>query len=222
MDPEFWHQRWEQNQIGFHNPQVNEYLLAHWHEFAAAPGARVLVPLCGKSLDLIWLREQGASVLGVEISQLAVEAFFAEWGVSPRESASGALRCYSAGGVDILCGDFFHLEPVHVEGVSLIYDRAALVALPQLMRPDYGAVLKSLLPAAPQMLVCVDYPQHQMQGPPFAVGEEEVLALYEDTYVVHVLSRQDILARDANTRFRERGLTGMVETVYMLEPRQKS
>jgi len=221
MHPDFWHQRWEQNQIGFHNPQVNEYLLAHWREFAAAPGARVLLPLCGKSLDLLWLREQGASVLGVEISQLAVEAFFAEWGVSPRESASGALRCYSAKGVDILCGDFFHLEPVHVEGVSLVYDRAALVALPQLMRPDYAAVLKSLLPAAPQMLICVDYPQQQMQGPPFAVGEEEVLGLYEDAYEVHVLSRQDVLGRDANARFRERGLSSMVETVYMLEPRQK-
>jgi len=222
MDPEFWHQRWEQNQIGFHNPRVNEYLLAHWREFAADPGERVLVPLCGKSLDLLWLREQGHPVLGVELSQLAVESFFEEWGRSPQESASGALRCYSAGGVDILCGDFFHLEPVHVEGVSLIYDRAALVALPRAMRPDYAAVLKSLLPAAPQMLVCVDYPQQQMQGPPFAVSEDEVLELYEEGYCVNVLSRQDILGREANARFRERGLTSMVETVYLLDPRAKA
>lgn len=220
MHADFWHERWAQNQIGFHSPAINEYLLSHWRDIAGEDQAgRVLVPLCGKSLDMIWLREQGLSVLGVEISQLAVEAFFAEWGRSPRESAAGALRCYSAGGVDILCGDFFHLEPLHVEGIGLIYDRAALVALPREMRPDYAAVLRSLLPRARQMLVCVDYPEAQMQGPPFAVTEDEVMSLYADAYEVAIISRQDILPREANARFRERGLTRLVETAYLLLPR---
>lgn len=218
MNPDFWHQRWAQNQIGFHEDEPNVYLRRFWRDFAGEPPGRVLVPLCGKSLDLRWLAEQGWYVLGVELSQLAVEHFFQEWGRQPREQASAEFRCYSAEGIEILCGDFFHLEPVHLEGVTAVYDRAALVAMPQDLREDYAALLRSLLPDVPQMLVCIDYDQQAMSGPPFSVTPEQVEELYGEKFQIDVLNSSDVL--EDNLRFKQRGLTCMQETVYHLRPRQ--
>ena len=187
-----------------------------WGDIGGFKPGRVLVPMCGKSLDMRWLADKGWSVLGVELSQLAVENFFQEWGRQPREQAAAEFRCYSAGRVEILCGDFFHLEPLHVQGVTALYDRASLVALPADLRADYAAQLRFLLPQVPQMLVCVDYDQEAMNGPPFAVSEEEVRRLYGQAFQVDVLTRGDLLA--SSPRFRERGLSYMEETVYRLLP----
>lgn len=216
MHPDFWHQRWAENQIGFHETEVNLYLQKFWADFGGSKPGRVLVPMCGKSLDMRWLAESGWSVLGVELSQLAVENFFHEWGQQAREQPAAEFRCYSAGKVEILCGDFFHLEPLHVQGVGAVYDRASLVALPADLRAAYAAQLRTLLPQAPQMLVCVDYDQQAMHGPPFAVAEEEVRRLYGQAFQIEVLTRSDVLA--TSPRFRERGLTYMEETVYRLLP----
>lgn len=217
MHPDFWHQRWAQNQIGFHEGQPNVYLRRFWRDFAGQPPGRILVPMCGKSVDMRWLAEQGWYVLGVELSQLAVENFFHEWGRQPREQAAAEFRCYSAEGVEILCGDFFHLEPVHLEGVTAVYDRAALVAMPEELRGSYASLLRSLLPHVPQMLVCVDYDQQAMSGPPFAVSFEQVKALYAEKFDIDVLASSDVI--DDNERFRQRGLTSLCESVYQLRPR---
>lgn len=217
MHPDFWHQRWAQNQIGFHADETNEYLKKFWADFAGKSPGKVLVPMCGKSLDMRWLAEQGWYVLGVELSQLAVENFFKEWGRQPREQASAEFRCYSAEQVEILCGDFFHLEPVHLEGVTAVYDRASLVAMPEDLRSDYAALLGSLLSHVPQLLVCVDYDQHVMNGPPFAVTAAQVEKLYSDKFEIDILTSNDVI--EDNARFKERGLTYMQESVYHLRPR---
>lgn len=216
MKAEFWHQRWAEGQIGFHESAVNRHLREHWMQVAGTGPGRVLVPLCGKSLDMLWLAEQGWSVLGVELSQLAVEAFFREWGRQPREQGAAEFRCYGAGPVEILCGDIFHLEPLHLEGVTAVYDRAALVALPRGMRQRYVQHLAGLLPRASQLLVSVDYEQSAMPGPPFAVSEEEIRWLYGRSHRVGLLERQDML--ESSPRFRERGLERMEESVYRLTP----
>lgn len=215
MEPEFWHKRWESNQIGFHEGQVNAYLARHYADLRLAPGETVFVPLCGKSVDLRWLADQGAHVLGVELSPIAVERFFAEQGLTPRTSKDGALTVWESGPIRLLCGDYFALTPAHIAGVHAVYDRAALIALPPEGRADYVAHLDRLLPGARRtLLVTLEYPQEQMQGPPFSVGEREVHSLFAGARIER-LGIQDVL--DDNPRFREKGLTSLLECVYRIE-----
>jgi thiopurine S-methyltransferase len=215
MEPEFWHQRWASNQIGFHEDQVNAYLTRHYADLGLAPGETVFVPLCGKSVDLRWLADQGARVVGVELSPIAVESFFAEQGLRPRTSKEGAFEVWESGPIRLLCGDYFTLAPEDLAGVHVVYDRAALIALPPESRADYVAHLDRLLPGARRtLLVSLEYPQAQMQGPPFSVAAREVHTLFS-TASVERLGAQDVLAE--NPRFREKGLTRLMECAYRIE-----
>lgn len=214
MEPEFWHQRWTSNQIGFHEGQVNAYLARHYAHLGLSPGETVLVPLCGKSVDLRWLADQGTHVVGVELSQIAVESFFAEQGLTPRTSKEGAFAVWESGPIRLLCGDYFALAPEDLAGVHVVYDRAALIALPAERRADYVTHLDQLLPGARRtLLVTLEYPQEQMQGPPFSVAEREVRALFTDACVER-LGAQDVLAD--HPRFREKGLTRLLECAYLI------
>jgi thiopurine S-methyltransferase len=215
MEPEFWHQRWESNQIGFHEGQVNAYLARHYPHLRLAPGKTVFVPLCGKSVDLRWLADQGAHVLGVELSPIAVESVFAEQGLTPRTRKDGAFTVWESEPIRLLCGDFFALAPADLAGVHAVYDRAALIALPPERRADYVAHLDRLLPGARHtLLVTLEYPQEQMQGPPFSVAKREVYTLFAGARIER-LGTQDVLAD--NPRFREKGLTRLLECAYRIE-----
>lgn len=218
MEKTFWLERWEQNLIGFHQQDINRYLQEHWSYPGLEAGAEVLVPLCGKSRDMCWLGEQGYRVLGVELSRLAVEDFFRDNGLTPHEDQQGAFRRYAAQNITLLCGDFFDLGHSQLEQIQGVYDRAALIALPPAMRARYAAHLSALRPAPVSMLlVTIEYPQEQMNGPPFAVLEPEVRELFEPHWVVELLHQQDILAGES--KFRDRGLTSLVEKIYRLERR---
>lgn len=146
MEPAFWQQRWADNQIGFHQAQVNPYLQTYWPQLQLAPGSRVLVPLCGKSLDLAWLAGQGHRVLGVELSRRAVEDFFREHGLEAEVRQQGAFEVWRSGDVQLWCGDFFALRAEDVADCVGLYDRAAVIALPVQMRARYMQLLSGLLP----------------------------------------------------------------------------
>jgi thiopurine S-methyltransferase len=215
MDPQFWHERWRQNQIGFHQPGVNDHLQRFYRELDLAPGAGVFVPLAGKSLDMVWLRSQGHPVIGVELSSIAVQAFFAENGLSAQCRREGAFEVCEAEGVRLLCGDFFDLSPAELTGVSAAYDRAALIALPADMRARYvDQLVRVLPPDVSILLVTLEYPAGEMQGPPFSVDEAEVRALYAPRFEVRVLAAVDRLP--AEPRFRDKGVHRLEEKVYLL------
>jgi len=218
MEQAFWQQRWQQNQIGFHLDRVNPHLVTYWGDLKLPAGSTVLVPLCGKSLDLLWLANQGHAVIGVECSELAVQAFFDEQKLSYQQGDYRGFRVFKAGNINILQGDYFDLDQELLADVSAVYDRASLVAMPEDMRENYVQKLLQCLPSSSQiMLVTLDYNQQQMAGPPFAVPEQEVTELYAQRYQIKRLYQQDILA--AEQRFRERGLDYLVETVFHLQPR---
>lgn len=218
MKAEFWLERWQRKEIGFHQDEINVHLQEYWNGLQLPAGGEVFVPLCGKSRDMLWLRAQGHRVLGVELSPLAVEDFFLENELKPQVRSAGAFDCWSCDGVSILCGDFFDLEAADLKAVAGVYDRASLVALPQEMRQRYAQHLQRILPAGtPTLLVSMDYAQQEMGGPPFAVSEAEVSSLYGAHYAVERLYTLDVLAE--NPRFRERGLTRLDEVVYRLSPR---
>lgn len=215
MDIQFWHDRWHNNQIGFHQREINRHLRQFWPDLGLAAGSTVFVPLCGKSGDMRWLRACGYRVIGVELSPIAVEAFFAENQLTCSVRQAGPFRISEGDGIQIYCGDFFALQPRHLASAAAVFDRAALIALPPAMRADYaGRMRKLLAPGTPGLLVAFDYPQHEMQGPPFSVGEAEVRALYGSGHAVTRLRRADILAEEPH--FRDRGLTRLHEMVYRL------
>lgn len=215
MQHEFWIERWQQDQIGFHLPTVNPRLLEHVSALPHEAGARVLVPMCGKSLDLVWLAERGVRVVGVELSSLAVAAFFRERGWTPTVTRANAFTRSVAGNVEILCGDFFALDVATVGELHGHYDRAALIALPPSMRAAYAKQLATLLPAAARgLLIAFEYPAHEMQGPPFSVPEVEVRSLFEPAFKVDRLASHDVLKDEP--RMRDRGLSRLQEHVYAI------
>ena len=217
MTPDFWHERWRRGEIGWHQQEVNAYLEAHWPDLGLAAGARVFVPLCGKSLDLIWLADQGHGVIGVELSETAAAAFFAEQAMTPEVSELPGFRRYRGEGIEILCGDVFDLTAEHLAEVAAVFDRAALIALPPEQRARYSAHLQSILPAAVEMLlITFDYDQEGMPGPPFAVGPDELRRLYGARHRIEELAVFDII--QTSPKLRQRGLETAWERVYRLRP----
>ncbi len=215
MEPKFWQERWARNQIGFHLPEVNPYLQRHWPTLALPDGAKVLVPLCGKSLDLMWLASHGLRVMGVELSEQAVEAFFSEQNLTPRISQRGGFKVYQADLIELWCGDFFALEAEMLADCTALYDRAALIALPPLMRAQYAEHLSHLLQRGCQgLLVTLDYEQTQKAGPPFAVTDEEVKVLLGAHWALQVLEEQDVLGE--SWKFVQDGVTRLEERVYRI------
>ena len=213
MEPKFWQERWARNQLGFHLPEVNPYLERHWPSLALAEGAKVLVPLCGKSLDLMWLATQGHRVLGVELSEHAVEAFFSEQSLTPRITQRGVFTVYQADLIEVWCGDFFALDAEVLADCTAVYDRAALIALPPLMRSQYTEQLNNMLrPGCQGLLITLDYDQTQKTGPPFAVTDEEVKVLLGAHWSLQVIEKQDILGE--SWKFVQDGVTGLDERVY--------
>jgi thiopurine S-methyltransferase len=215
MDREFWTARWKNHEIGFHRAEVNPLVAEHWQALGIPPNSGVLVPLCGKSLDLRWLRQRGHRVIGVELSAIAAREFFAEAGETPMCSELPPFEVHETGGIRLLVGDFFDLERRHLEGVEAAYDRAALIALPPELRVRYAKRLSELLPERASLLVVTfEYVAGTMEGPPFSVPEEEVRALYEPAFQVTLLHRGE--AEPAAPRALAKGLESARETVYAL------
>ncbi|MCB1761703.1 MAG: thiopurine S-methyltransferase [Gammaproteobacteria bacterium] len=216
MNPNFWHERWRTHQIGFHQAKINAHLQRFWPELKVPQGSSVLVPLCGKSLDLLWLSSQGVEVLGSEISAVATAAFFAENHLRPTVTRHGRYERWEAAGVTILCGNFFDLHKADLRGCSALYDRASLVALPAAMRTAYADHLSRILPTVSDaLLISMEYPQSQMQGPPFSVSREEVHNLYQHRFRIRELDSIDLLTDQQ--QFRQKGVTRLVERVYHLQ-----
>ena len=215
MQPEFWHERWRTGRIGFHQPATDRSLEAHWPRLRMGRGSRVFVPLCGKSLDLLWLRDRGHCVTGIELSATAAEAFFLENGVAARRHVKDAFDIYETEGLRFIRGDFFALTSSLLGRVDAVYDRAALISWTPALRARYVEHLASLLePKALMLLISLEYPQSQMAGPPFSVSREEIMRLYSPEFSIEEISRQDVLASEA--RFRSAGVTELSEVCYQL------
>lgn len=200
-----WIERWQEGRIGFHEAEGSASLRENWR----TTGRDVLVPLCGKSKDLMWLAEQGNRVVGVELSELAVVAFFDEHALEYTVS-DGSLPAYQATAIPITiyCGDYFELTQVRC---NAHYDRGALAALPADVRTTYATHTSSLLTAdAEQLLITLEYDQDIANGPPFSVLAEEVLSYWPD--LVCVDGREDIA--NSPPKFIDAGLTSMLQKVW--------
>jgi thiopurine S-methyltransferase len=205
---EDWLERWQVGRTGWHEPEGNRNLQEHW----TVSGRRVLVPLCGKTPDLLWLEAQGNEVVGVELSEIAVEAFFEENALA-HEAVDGDLPGWRATdrNLTIYCGDFFDFRS---DPFDAHYDRGALIALTPELRARYSRHVSSLLSDdAFQLVITIDYDQSVCDGPPFALSGEEIRGHWP-TLRRH--ARVDDTA-NAPPKFLEAGLQEMHEVVWLSE-----
>jgi thiopurine S-methyltransferase len=215
LQPDFWHKRWQIGQIGFHQSAVDRHLKRYWPDLGLAAGSRAFVPLCGKSLDLLWLQQQHESVTGVELSAVALESFCMEQGIPARRRVLEHFDVYEAAELRLFRGDFFALTPELLGPICAVFDRAALVSWAPELRAAYVAHLTALTrPGTQTLLVTMEYAQSQMTGPPFSVGGDEVQLLYAHSHAIQLLSREDVLANEP--RLRSRGVTQLFEVCYRL------
>ena len=215
MDAAFWHKRWEDSRIGFHNSEVHPMLSAHFQVLSVPKDGRVFVPLCGKSLDIHWLLGNGQAVVGVELSPIAIEQLFQELGVEPIVTPVGQCRRYSAQGIDVFVGDLFDLGPEEIGPVHAVYDRAALVALPAPMRVRYVPHVTSLARGAPQLLITFDYDQSKVDGPPFSISAQDCMDYYHASYAAELLESQPLAGG-------LKGVCDALECAWLLKPRTGS
>ena len=193
MDAAFWHQRWADGQIGFHQSAPTPLMLKYWPSLEVPADARVFVPLCGKSLDLAWFAAQGHRVLGVELSRTAVEQFFTEHGLTPEIEESRYGSHYRAGPIEIIVGDAFGLDAEALRDCAAVFDRAAIIALPPELRGRYADQLYAHLPTGCRgLLITLEYPQDERDGPPFSVSEDEVHARFDRDWNVDRIDRRPI------------------------------
>jgi thiopurine S-methyltransferase len=192
MDPSFWHERWRENRIGFHLTLPNPLLVRRFGALDLKPGARVFVPLCGKTRDIAWLLSEGYRVAGAELSQIAIDQLFADLDVTPEVSDEAGLRHHRAPHIDMFVGDIFALTTDALGSIDAVYDRAALVALPPEMRPRYAEHIVRLTDAAPQLLVSYEYDQTIVPGPPFSVPPSEIDQLYGARFTIKTLETVDL------------------------------
>ncbi|MGI9225884.1 MAG: thiopurine S-methyltransferase [Woeseiaceae bacterium] len=200
-----WLERWVEGRIGWHEAGGNASLHKHW----SATGKRVLVPLCGKTPDLLWLEEQGNDVVGVELSDLAVKAFFDENRIAYTTRDAG-MTVYAGTDrrVTIYCGDFFEFD---VAGFDACYDRGSLITMPPDIRPAYVKHLDLLLTSdVSRLLITIDYDDSIATGPPYSVPGDEVLSYWPS---LDLIDRYDDID-NGPPKFHDAGLTEMFENVW--------
>ena len=192
MDAKFWQQRWENDEIAFHESEGNPLLVKHFRELSLTSGSRIFLPLCGKTRDIAWLLSHGFPVVGAELVESAIEQLFTELNIQPTISSSGGLKLYSAANISVFVGDFFKITRDMLGPVDAIYDRAALVALPEAMRLQYSEHLINITNKAAQLLITFEYDQGLMDGPPFSISSKELDQHYKESYVLTLAASIDV------------------------------
>jgi thiopurine S-methyltransferase len=217
MEVSYWQSRWIKNKIGFHSPVVNPYLV-RFQEIIKneKPKGTVLVPLCGKTPDMVWLREQGFYVIGVEVIDVACRAFFEENGLAYQTSKEFHFEKFSSQGIEIWCGSIFDLPDKIWNQIDWVYDRASIGALPELMRKKYMRLLNQKVPLESVMMMhCFEYDQSNMDGPPFSVSKSEIEQGFNSNWDIQSLFDEEVLSN--YQRFKTRGISQLFEQVYWMK-----
>jgi thiopurine S-methyltransferase len=223
MEHTFWHHKWERNQVGFHLNYVHPLLIRNLDLFQFNTGSveqnRIFLPLCGKTLDIGYLLSKNYSVVAVELSEIAVQAVFQTLNLQPdnpvKISDWAGGKCYQSKNLQIYVGDFFALTQGDLANIALVYDRGALIALPEALRTDYAQHLARITEHAPQLLITLDYDQSVAGGPPFAVSTKSIEVLYGNTYSIQLIEEADIIEEEP--RFKAKGIKAFYQRAYKLK-----
>ena len=211
-----WLARWQDNKIGWHVDVVNQSLVDYLELLELEPGDNVFVPLCGKSIDLIYLSEMGYSVIGVELSPVGVVQFFVDNNLQYVVSEVDGFSLYQSERIKIYCGDYFNLNAGHLLRVSAVFDRASLIALELDLREKYTVHLTAIIPFdARILLLTLIYPQHQMSGPPFSVSDSEVESLFSSAFKYRQLHCFNDIENEP--KFLRAGVDYVENAAYLLQ-----
>ena len=195
MNPEFWQKRWQEGRIGFNQAEVNPLLIRYFAELNLAAGSCIFAPLCGKSIDMLWLAQQGYHVVGAELVESAVQEFFSEQRITPtiyKHANNPAVKCYvgrlldkaSSYSISLWVSNIFALSADDIGQIDAVYDRAALIAMPANMRDKYSEQVIELTDNAPQLLLTLKYKQDEWAGPPFSINSEQIQQYYNECYQI--------------------------------------
>ncbi|MGQ8364563.1 thiopurine S-methyltransferase [Glaciecola sp. 1036] len=194
MEHNFWHDKWEKNQIGFHQKDINPFLIEFLPTLIQAEAINsptVFVPLCGKTLDIGWILSKGYEVVACELVESAVIELFSSLDVNPEIIQLDNHKKYSVQSLTVYVGDIFQLDAELLGPVDFTYDRAAFVAMPESMRDDYVVQVVKLTKAAPQLLITYDYDQELIQGPPFSHSKNSIHDSYQEYFALDLLTEVD-------------------------------
>lgn len=215
MSDDFWLDKWRKQEIHFDQTDVNQWLVKYQNVLGDLRNKHVFVPLCGKSVDMNWFYQQGARVTGVELSELAAIAFFEENSLHYNIKKTPSFTIYQHDSVQILCGDFFELSKQHLVDIDLVYDRAALIALPDNIRKNYVKKMASLLnPGVSQFLISIQYVLDIIELPPYSIDENEINTLFSQEFDIQLLEQKHLSA--VAPHLTERGIKDIVQSVYVL------
>lgn len=213
MKPSFWHKVWERNSIGFHQNELHPFLEEVLKPMLSADDKSVFVPLCGKSLDMIWLAEY-MQVVGSELSDIACRDFFIDKKLQPSVNVEGDFCIYQYSDITLYQGDFFALDASRFDTFDWIYDRAALIALPKEMQQLYVNHLTSFIKKNTRLiLVSLEFPEEEMSGPPFPIFESNILRLFKGFNIECVYTQELADKRFAQRKFN---VTNLVERAYII------
>ena len=197
MNPEFWQTRWQEKRIGFNQSQVNTLLVKYFSKLNLSADSRIFVPLCGKSIDMLWLAHQGFDVVGVELVESAAQEFFIEQDIPytiKEHSHHSNIKCYQGQVLEqtitLWVADIFALNSDDIGHVDAVYDRAALIAMPAELRPQYTKQVINLSQNMPQLLLTLNYDQNERAGPPFSISQEQVQQYYGNYYQMNKLEEE--------------------------------
>jgi len=184
-DNQLWLQSWRDNHIDFHQITVNQLLTKFWPKLKLAPASKVFVPLCGKSLDMIWLAEQGHQVIGVELSPIAVRDFFKENGLKPIKKQCGQFTLWQYERISIFCGDYFSLRKNDLGKIDIVYDRASLTALPEEIRKNYVTQLRTIVQNKTKLFILTIEDADENETLKHALGvDDEINTLYAEDFEI--------------------------------------
>ena len=211
MEASFWHEKWKAGHIGFHIDKPNPLLVSHIDKLQLKNNSRLFLPLCGKSLDIGYLLKCGFNVIGIELSEIAIEALFEQLTLEPKILEIDDFKLYQTHNLTIYVGDFFKLTAKTLGDIDASYDRASLIALPLETRKLYSKHLTKITKNAPQLAITLDYDQDISKGPPFSVTPAELKQHYVQQYKMECLE----------SNFSEDGLKGkypVTESAWLLKP----
>ena len=211
-----WLDRWKKGTTGWHRSDINPQLIENINQLTKAKPQKIFVPLCGASLDMKYLIDQGFHVVGVELSPLAIDRFFKENQIEHKVSKVEDFDLYEGKNIDIYCGDFFKLKKNYLNGAICVYDRAALIALNPDLQKKYVGHLKEILPnSAKILLLTMFYPQIEMEGPPYSVGDDKVEVLFSEFKEIKKIS--SVNEKESSLKPDDLNLTYLFKNVYLID-----
>ncbi len=217
MGIEFWLNRWKEGRVPFHHQTVQDDLIQFWPSVAEHQPRNILVPLCGKSLDMRWLQEQGLFVTGVDLSEIAIKSFISEQQLQVNTWQSDDIICFENNEYKLLAADIFKMDKKLITVQDAIYDRAALIALPEKLRAAYvECCLQWLKPGGIVLLKTLNYDQTQMEGPPYAVSPEEVYQLFQHCQSIVPLMRRGCQPTDSDS-LHQRGISFYEDQIWLIK-----